>query len=134
LQRGNSVLALSVLQLQCGASSHWFALLRLWLAWQIGAQVWPVPSSKMGLAQHCCTLLSLVQHACVDSGPLPSTSSCTDSLRSLTPAGRELKKELSFSSSPTNSFPLPADVSCSGQPLLPPLISCSMNSFCCHSR
>ncbi len=30
LQRGNSVLALSVLRLQCGASSHWFSLLRLW--------------------------------------------------------------------------------------------------------
>ncbi len=64
------------------------------LSWQIGAQVRPVPSCKMGPAQHCCTRLSLVQHVRIDSGPLPWTSSCTDSLRSLTPAERELKKRL----------------------------------------
>jgi hypothetical protein len=61
------------------------------LARQIGSQVRPVFSYKMGLAQHCCTLLGLVQHARVDSGSLPSTSSCTDSLRSLTTAERELE-------------------------------------------
>jgi hypothetical protein len=61
------------------------------LAQQIGAQVRPVFSYKMRLAQHCCTLIGLIQHARVDSGLLPSTSSCTDSLRSLTPAERELE-------------------------------------------
>jgi hypothetical protein len=61
------------------------------LAWPIGAQVRPVFSYKMGLIQHCCTLLGLVQHARVDSGSLPLTSSCTDSLKSLTPAECELE-------------------------------------------
>jgi hypothetical protein len=31
------------------------------LAWQIGAQVRPVPSCKMGPAQHCCPHLSLAR-------------------------------------------------------------------------
>ncbi len=66
------------------------------LAWLIGAQVRPVFSYKMGLAQHCCTLLGSVWRACVDSGLPHSTSSCTDLPVSLTPAERELK------SSPTD--------------------------------
>jgi hypothetical protein len=46
---------------------------------------------KMGLAQHCCTILGSVWRACVDSGLPHSNLSCTDSLVSLTPAERELQ-------------------------------------------
>jgi hypothetical protein len=98
------------------------------LARQIGAQVRPVSSYKMGLTQHCCALLSLVQHARVDSGLPPSTSSCPDSLRSLTPAGCELK------SSPSPPL-LPTVLCCRVMflllPLLPLSVSRSMNSFGC---
>jgi hypothetical protein len=76
----------SVVPLHTGSPYSGYGLAR-----QIGAQVRPVFSYRMGRAQHCCTLLGLVHYTCVDSGSLPSTSSCTDLLRSLTPAERELE-------------------------------------------
>ena len=62
----------SVVPLHTGSPYSGYGLAR-----QIGAQVRPVFSYRMGRAQHCCTLLGLVQQARVDSGSLPSTSSCT---------------------------------------------------------
>ncbi len=52
------------------------------LAWQICAKVRPVPSCKMGPAQHCCPRLSLVRHVRVHSDLPHSTSPRAASPRS----------------------------------------------------
>jgi hypothetical protein len=130
LQRGNRALALSVLRLQCGASSHWFVILRLWVV-LADRCLGLTHAQQLDLPSTDAHNLSLVQHARINSGPLHSTLSCTDSLRSLLQLDMS-SKELSFSSSPTGSFLLSADVSLSKQPLLPLSISQSANSFHCH--
>ncbi len=60
----------------------------------------------------------------------PSTSSCTDSLRSLTPAGRKLEK-LTFPRFPYRQISAVRWCSRSGQPLLPMSVFQTMNSFGC---
>jgi hypothetical protein len=100
------------------------------MAWQMGAQVCSVPSYKMGPAQYRCPHLRLAQHVRVHSDLPRSTSLRTDSLGSLTPAGREL------GSSPSPPL-LPTDlrrrvmVSRSGQHKLLLSVSRTMNSFGC---
>ncbi len=115
----------SVVPLHTGSPFPGYAM-----AWHMGAQVRSVPSYKLGPAQYHCPSLRLAQHVRMHSDLPHSTSLRTDSLGSLTPAGREL------GSSPSPPL-LPTDLRCyvmvslSCQPKLLLSVSRIMNSFGC---